>query len=162
MTNTYKRPIGYNFDGEPKMIMTPDGVDWEIRGGQPVMDAGLENWAMIGLFTVPGWWGNYILDSEYQIGDCDFDTITREPLTMTSMMNADKEARRGLESLVQKKVASEIIADISARSGFGIDFRAEVRGPASTLANLMLQKYGLNWVRQTTDPANERLSDAYK
>jgi hypothetical protein len=158
----YKRPIGYNFDGEPKLIMGADGVDIELRGGQPVMDAGLENWAFIGLFSKKGWWGNNVLDADYRIGDSDFDDLTSEPLTRTMLINSDKAARLSLQSMIDKRVASEIVPVISPRSGgLGLDFQMQIRGPQGTIENLLLQKYGLNWVRQTTDPANERLTDAY-
>jgi hypothetical protein len=64
--------------------------------------------------------------------------------------------------MIDKRVASEIVPVISPRSGgLGLDFQMQIRGPQGTIENLLLQKYGLNWVRQTTDPANERLTDAY-
>ena len=87
MTSFYKRQSGYVWDGEPKLCMTANGADWEIRGGQPVMDAGLENWALYSMFTKPGWWGNYAIKGPYRHGeDCEFDDVTEQPLSRSSLI----------------------------------------------------------------------------
>jgi len=165
MTNFYyKIPTGYVWDGEPRMCMVDGGVDWEVRGGQPVMDAGIENWALISLFTEsdPYWWGNYVLDGEYRLGDSNFVAILKDSITRTGLIDADKEVRRALELMKEKRIASEIKAELAINEQGGLDLVVQVYGPVSTLLNLLIQKHGLNWVMQATDPANERLTDEYR
>lgn len=164
MSSFYKRQAGYVFDGEPRLIMTGDGVDWEIRGGQPVMDAGLENWVFYVLFTRSGWWGNNVINGQYRHGeDCEFDDVTEQPLSRSMLIDSENEARRGLKQLVDKGVASEIVAEITPRqAGIGIDFTIEVHSPDADASVILLQKYGLNWQRQIDDPSSERLSDDYR
>lgn len=157
----YKRPAGYAFDGEPKLIMTPDGTTIEINGGQPVMDAGLENAALISLFTDPNWWGNQYLDGEFRIDDADFSGIVSGPITRTTFVQAESEAKRALQWMVDKGIASEIEATVSNRSGTGVDLEVTVRAPTGTRETLALRRYGSNWIRQADDPASARLINDY-
>ena len=41
------------FSGDPKIILTPYGANLDYEGGQPVMDQGMENQALLSLFTAP-------------------------------------------------------------------------------------------------------------
>ncbi len=158
---SYKRPTGYNFDGEPRLIMTVDGTEIEIHGGQPVMDAGLENAALISLFTDPGWFGNQFLDKEYQLGDSTFGEITSGAITKTTFVTAEKEAARALQWMVDDGVASEIRATLTNRAGNGIDAEVVIVRPSGTHEQIALRKYGANWIRQSTDPAQARLLGDY-
>lgn len=164
MNTFYKRQSGYVWDGEPKLCMTANGADWEISGGHPVMDAGLENWAMYSLFTKPGWWGNYAIKGPYKHGeDCEFDDVVEQPLSRSTLIDANNEARRGLQLMIEKGIASEIVADVIPREGgLGVDFTIEIHRPSADVSVILLQKYGLNWQRQIIDPASERLSDDYR
>lgn len=164
MTNLYKIPAGYIFDGEPRMVMTEGGVDWEVRGGQPVMGSGLENWALISEFTEsePEWWGNHVIGNEYRIKDSNFDKLMSGSITRSTLIEAQKEAERALDLMVSKRVASRVEAEITINEVGAVVVAIAVYGPSSTLAQLLLQKYGINWVAQSTDPAHERLTDEYR
>ncbi len=156
--NTYKRQTGYNFDGEPLIIMTADGTTFEFRAGQPVMDAGEENWINIGMWTRPGWWGNHILEKANQIGDCNLDELIRESITRTMLLNSEKEAVRGCSSLVDNKVSSGVEAVIET-VGMGLALQVKVHKPVGTIETIIFQKYGGNWIRQATDPASARMTN---
>ena len=145
MNRDYKYQTGYVFDGEPRLIMSDGGVDWEIKGGQPINDAGQENWAFYALFTRPGWWGNKAIKNEFKHGeDCDFDEITEEPLTRSMIIDANKEAERGLKGMVDNGIASSIEANIVPRQGgTGIDFVIKVHSPSGETSQILLQKYGI-------------------
>ena len=43
-----------NFQGEPKIFVDKNGAFTKYKGGQPIMDAGLENTVLISLGTKPG------------------------------------------------------------------------------------------------------------
>jgi len=162
MSYVYKRQPGYNFDGEPKMIMGLNGVTFEFNGGQPVMDAGEENWVTICLGTKPGWWGNNLLEKQYQIGDSDFDTTSKGPITRTMLIDSEKEAVQACQSLVDHGVSSRIEAVVNPRSGGnGIDFKLLVHKPEGNDELFIYQRNGLNWIRQITDPASARISNDY-
>ena len=44
------------YDGDPYLIVTPDGADIIFRGGQTVMDTGVENQASLSQLTESGHW----------------------------------------------------------------------------------------------------------
>ena len=158
MRRAYRRPKGYQYDGEPRLIMGNNGTTIEVRGGQPVMDSGIENAVMIALFTRPGWFGNYFLDPEYRIGDCNFSDASEGAITASSFAHAEKEAKRGLKWMVDDRLASSIDASVSNPNSMRIDAEITINRPSGTVEQIGLQKYGGSWVRQCDDPANERLT----
>jgi phage gp46-like protein len=157
----YKRPVGYNFDGEPRLIVTDNGTTIEVRGGQPVMDAGLENAILISLFTDAGWWGNQYVEPEYHLGDSKFESIISGTITKTTFVQAEGEAKRSLKWLIDEGLSSEIIAKVSNRDGIGIDVDITVVRPNGDEQQISLRRYGTNWIRQGEDPASARLTDDY-
>lgn len=157
----YKRPTGYNYDGEPRLIPTANGTTIEIRGGQPVMDAGIENAALISLLTEPGWFGNEFLDAEYRVGDSTFSQVCEGAITRSTFITAEKEAIRALGWMVDDGIASEIQATITNPNGITIDSEVTIVRPDATTEEIALLKYGPNWTRQGTDPASARLREDY-
>ena len=49
------------FSGDPYLTLGPDGSRLHYIGGQPVMDQGLENLAMISIFSGEEWAGNTLI-----------------------------------------------------------------------------------------------------
>jgi phage gp46-like protein len=157
----YKRPTGYNFDGEPRLIPTANGTTIEIHGGQPVMDAGVENATLISLLTDPGWWGNTYLEEEYRVGDSTFGQVAQGAITRTTFVMAENEAKRALAWMVDEGIASEIRASVSNRDGIGVDAVVEIIRPSGATEEIALRRYGPNWIRQGQDPASARLRNDY-
>lgn len=157
----YKRPRGYQFDGEPRLIMSANGTTIEIHGGQPVMDAGIENAVQISLFTDPGWFGNLYLDPEYRVGDSTFGQVCEGTLTKTTFVQAENEAKRALKWLVSDGLASEIVASVANRQGIGVDSEVTIVRPSGDEETISHRKYGPNWIRQGEDPASARLREEY-
>jgi phage gp46-like protein len=157
----YKRPTGYNFDGEPRLIPTGNGTTIELHGGQPVMDAGVENAVLISLFTRPGWWGNQYLDTDFRVGDSTFDEVTQGAITRSTFVTAENEAKRALAWMVDDGIASTIDATVANREGLGIDAEVTINRPSGTTEEIALRHYGENWIRQGEDPASARLREDY-
>jgi phage gp46-like protein len=155
----YKRPTGYNWDGEPRLVVTENGTTIEIHGGQPVMDAGIENAALISLLTDPGWWGNQFLEADYRVGDSTFGEVCTGTLTKTTFVKAESEAKRALKWMVDEGIASEIVASVSNREGLGVDAEVTIVRPGGEQDEIALRRFGENWIRQGTDPASARLRD---
>lgn len=68
--------------GDPRLIMGPNGTRLQFTEGQPLMDEGLENDTLISLFTRRGWCGNKFLTSP--IGS-DFEDACDAPITRQSL-----------------------------------------------------------------------------
>ena len=157
----YKRPTGYNFDGEPRLIPTGNGTTIEMHGGQPVMDAGIENAALISLCTRPGWWGNQYLDKEFRVGDSTFDEVTEGAILRSTFVTAENEAKRALEWMIDEGIASSIDASVTNKSSIEIDAEVTINRPDGTTEDIALRHYGDNWLRQCEDPASARLREDY-
>jgi phage gp46-like protein len=157
----YKRPRGYLWDGEPRLVVNENGTTIEIHGGQPVMDAGVENAVLISLLTLPGWWGNQFLEADYRVGDSTFADVCSGSITKTTFIQAENEAKRALKWMVDEGIASEILADVSNREGVAIDSVVTIVRPGGENEDISLRRYGENWIRQGTDPASARLTNDY-
>ena len=82
------------FQGDPYITITADGSTITYIGGQPVMDRGVENQAMIALFTREGWIGNAVIsDPDEQIGS-DFQEAHNQPITLNALLDIEQAAVR--------------------------------------------------------------------
>lgn len=155
----YLRPHrGYQYEGEPRLVMTPDGVTIEFKGGQPVMDTGLENAALISLFTDKGWWGNAGLKPEEQIGKSNFEKVASGPISITMLTRTANEAKLALKWMVSLKIVQSVDARAYNREGFGIDVVIVITGLDGSTDAFKVSKYGSNWLSQVIDPAQARLT----
>lgn len=149
---------GYQWEGEPRIVLTEDGATMEFKGGQPVMDTGLENAVLISLFTDEGWTGNaFQNDSVARIGS-RFEQVAKGSITRTMLNETAQEAERALAWLVKEKIAGSIKATARNRSGFGVDVTIEIHPLTGGVRTIVVSRYGQNWISQITDPAQERLS----
>lgn len=162
MSGIYKAPSGYSFDGEPRLCLVEGGTTWDVRGGQPVMDAGHENGVLISLLTKANWWGNYVLENKYRLPDSNFDNLMEGPIIRSTLIDSEKEVVRVLQYLVEQKVVSKITASIYLDSTGAPVANIEIHGIEGTIETFYLRKHGLNWIRQVTDPAHARLGDGYR
>ena len=92
------------FQGDPRLVLTPDGVDLEYQGGQPVMDQGVENHVLISLFTraeAPDtgepWCGNAFQPSASKLGS-DFEARASQPITLAGLALVERAAASALSS----------------------------------------------------------------
>lgn len=143
------------FEGDPKLILTKDGAELVYRDGQPVMDEGLENNALISLFTAPGWVGNTLLNEDEQIGS-DFEFKARGTLTLSKLADIENSAVRALNTSFQK--VTESSAQVNNPIGNQLDMLVRISPPGQDVDLLLTSKNGLNWRSQALDPANERVN----
>lgn len=149
---------GYQWEGDPRLVLTEDGATIEYRGGQPVMDSGLENAALISLFTRRDWPGNiYIDDPDMQVGS-DFESACEKPITRTMLVGVADAAKRALAWMKSKGLARQIDAVASNPAGQMIKVAIVVYPPTRPAIALNLSRYGGNWTAQIARPAQERIS----
>ena len=149
------------YEGDPKMIVSADGMRLEFKGGQPVMDRGIENSIIIDLGTKSkgidshqnGWIGNYLFnETEQKIGTEYQDSFENEPITLSGLAireQATKEALKG-------KVYGEIDSDVINPSADKIINQIKVNPPAGSFL-FQSETFSKLWIFQAIDPANERV-----
>lgn len=140
------------FQGDPRLFLDEQGADIIFIGGQPTMDPGVENLALIALFTQPDWAGNAFFRSEDQQIGSDFLSAANEPITISSMNNVRDAAIKALTN----PVFGDIEVTVTNPSGYITQVSIIIGSPGSNVQELLLTKHGLNWQLQSVSPAHER------
>jgi len=148
------------FEGDPKIILGPNGSRFHYIDGQPVMDQGVENTISIKLGTKTrgkeshqnGWIGNYLIDDPEKRYGTDYqDTFENQPITLAGLAAREEATRKALkcrvlgdiETTVTNPETDKTVNNIIVKAPQGITkFRTE---------------FGQLWIFQASDPANEKI-----
>jgi len=141
------------FQGDPRLVLGENGVKIVYKGGQPVMDRGVENLALISLFTRRGWAGNTLFTDPNQKIGSDFIDASRESITLTSMNNVRDAALKALNS----PLFGNVEVEVSNPTSYQLKVEITIQPPGEDPQSIILLKNGINWVSQATEPAEERL-----
>lgn len=140
------------FYGDPKLFLGQNGSSLVFKGGQPVMDGGLENQASISLFTSTGWWGNDLIsDADKQIGS-DFEETARGTITLQKLRDIEKSSVSALQYQAYGDIEATAINQVSSR----IDLLIRITSPGKDVEELRVTRNGQNWQNQAVDPAYEK------
>lgn len=141
------------FSGDSYLTLGPDGSRLTFIGGQPVMDQGLENQAIIALFTTPNWAGNVLFaDPAQQIGS-DFVEAANQPITLQSLTDVEQAAVRALQSPAFGRVTATATNPESDR----LLVEILIEPPGQDSQTIILSRNGINWQAQALNPAHERV-----
>jgi len=147
----------YNrFYGDPKIKVTDSGASMTFKGGQPVMDQGLENAVIISLFTKPGFWGNDLIREQSQKIGSKYER-QRTIIDVQTINDVRDDAKNALKWMRDKNVASKI--DIAATNPYNDQIQTAIKIylPGQDAQELLFFKNGINWINQALNPAYERI-----
>jgi phage gp46-like protein len=145
------------FEGDPRIVLGADGSTLSIKGGQPVMDQGLENVPLIDLFTQVGWWGNDLFEEKSQRIGSNFENVARSAATVTGINNVESAGKAALKHMIDEKLASATLVKARNPSGNRVEVAVLIQPPGKDLFTLLATKHGSNWVAQKQNPAYERV-----
>jgi phage gp46-like protein len=150
----------YNrFAGDPALKITEDGADLEFVGGQPIMDQGLENAAIISLFTRPGWWGNTLFDQESEKIGSGYEDACNQPIVAISSINdVSDAATKALNWMRDANMARNIGVTVTNPRNDYLKTDIKIEPPGQDIRQLLFLKNGINWISQALNPAHTRLS----
>lgn len=134
--------------------MTENGATLDYQGGQPVMDQGFENCALLSLFVRKGWAGNIFLKAEEQVGS-DYEEMTDKPITLSGLADDENAAVRALST-------SKVFGKVSASASNPMANHLEVEITIGSGGTLSLTREKSLWKAQAEDPANGKLQRAYR
>lgn len=141
------------YSGDPKIVLTENGAKLVFSGGQPVIDQGLENLALISLFTSPGWSGNiFFQDINQQVGS-DFLTISKQSITLT-MIN---DLRQAAIVALNNPAFGNITVNIENPNSYRLNVIITIEPPGQDIKTLILIRNGENWLLQNSNPAYRRI-----
>jgi len=152
---------GHIYDGDPRIEIEDNGSEIYFLGGQPIMDRGLENAAILSLFTDEDWAGNALLTGPGEAIGSKFEAVaTVDAITLSTLDRLADTARKELAWMLRLKVAGAI--DVTTSNPEGRQLRADVTisppGGGSAEA-LLVARNGPNWIAQKLDPAHGRLPE---
>jgi phage gp46-like protein len=145
------------YQGDPKLTLDENGADLTFKGGQPEMDRGLENAALISLHTRPGWAGNILFREPAQQIGSGFEESLNAPITLTSFNSIRNAAVAALQWFIDTKLASEVNAGVRNPTGKRVETLIGIKPLTQDPVILLTTKNGLNWIAQKLDPAYLRV-----
>lgn len=110
------------------------------------MDDGLENTALISLFTGEGWCGNVLLTDP--VGS-DFERKCNQPITRTSL----NEIRNAAERALVNPLFGKVTVTVSNPKSYHLIITIVIEPPGKSATTLQLFRSGGPWYFQTVDPA---------
>ena len=143
------------FEGDPKIFIDKNGAKFIFKSGQPVMDAGVENAAIISLFTKKGWWGNFYFEGSQQIGS-DFEKTVKGTINRLYFVRVEDSARRALKWMIDENIVNEIDVEVVNPESNRTEVTIILYPPGRNSTELLLINNGTNWIFQTTNPAYRR------
>jgi phage gp46-like protein len=150
----------YQWDGDPRIGIEPNGAEIYYVGGQPIMDRGLENAAILSLFTDEDWAGNALLTgANEKIGSRFEKQATEEAITLTTLDRLAETGRRALAWMIEARIAGAVSVTITNPTGRQLEAEIVISPPDGGNVFLLLAKNGPNWTAQKLDPASGRLPE---
>lgn len=147
--------MAYSLEGDVRFVLTEEGSKFVFENGQALMDQGLENMALIALFTSPGWVGNSLFrDPNQRIGS-DFERAALGTINLDRLTRIENAAKRALDNPAFGKVTVIVTNPVSHR----IDVLIQIEPPGQDIQQLTIQKNGQNWIAQIYDPASGRINE---
>ena len=141
------------FEGDPKISIDENGSRLTFKGGQPVMDQGLENLVFISLFTTPNWAGNVLFDNADQRIGSDFEETANQSITLQSI----NDLRQAAEQALNNPAFGEVAVEITNPNGNQWRVLINIKPPGQDSQQLLLQRNGINWIAQNLNPAHRRV-----
>lgn len=116
------------------------------------MDRGLENLALISLFTRRGWPGNILFsDINQQIGG-DFEEAANQPITISMFNDVIQAAERALDN----PAFGNVIVTVENPNSNRLNVTILIQPPGQDSKVLILSRNGDNWIAQKLEPAEGR------
>lgn len=144
------------YQGDVKKILTARGATVQFRGGQPLMDQGVENAAMYSLFS-RSWFANVFFQNPDQKLESKFEEEHEKPITLKQLLNIEDAAQKALAWMLSQNIASKIDVETTAGETGKIKTAIQIKPPEGDLTELLITKHGQNWLAQAAYPANEKV-----
>jgi phage gp46-like protein len=148
-------PTKNRFQGEPAMIVTPDGMTIKFVGGQPITDQGVENAFTISLGTEPGYWGNVLRRKESEKIGSRMIGRKNMPITPSSLADDLDAVQKDLEWAVKNKLIKQPEISVTNPNGSQRKVVIKYETPAGTEASFQLNEHQGKWKAQALHPAHE-------
>ncbi len=135
------------FEGDPKIYIDGDGANLNIVNGQPDMDQGVENEAVINLFS-DDWFGNvFFRDKNQKIGG-EFEAAHKQPITRTNLSVVSEAAIDAFKQSIDSGLFLDVVAETENLSANHRRTTIIVKPPGENLIAIRATHNGQNWINQ--------------
>ena len=145
------------YQGDPALLLGPDGVSFKFKEGQPEMDKGLENLVWISLFTKEGWFGNALYRKESQKLGSKFEDANKLPVNLSGLNARRDAALEALQWAITEGLFQTVEVEVTNPNGQTILVNIKITPPNGEAVDLTLSNFGNTWRFQKEDPAHRRL-----
>jgi phage gp46-like protein len=145
------------FQGDPKISIDENGAYFTYKGGQPVMDGGLENAVTLSLFTQRGYVGNVFEDDRDNHVGSDFEQAANQPINLSMLGSVRVAAEAALGWMQSAGLYSDLVVTVTNPRRDVLEVVVKIVRPDGGLEVILLVKNGINWVIQSINPASGRI-----
>ena len=136
------------FEGDPKLFLRENGAQLNVVSGQPEMDQGVWNFALIGLHTREGWPGNVLFrDDRSKIGS-DYEVRTEKGLSLQALNDIQSAAERALASIVDTGMVDTVVVETTNPNQHNLQTKVELYRDGEAVLKFVDLKNGDNWIVQ--------------
>jgi hypothetical protein len=138
-------------EGDPKMFLTVDGMDLNFVEGVPLMEAGLENVAIITLGTEANFALNKVARNGYEAVGSTFIEESKKAITANQIRIVEDAAERGFDFAVESGLIKAALAELVYAESVGYQIRITLTPPTGADTILVYSRNGENWVYQQSN-----------
>lgn len=142
-------------EGDVKMYLTSQGVDVKISDGLLAMENGLENIALISLFTEEGYALNVLARNGAEFVGSSFLKETRKTITRNQIKIVEDAAVRAFDWAVRDGLIKRAAANLAYYNSRGYELVVVITPPTGENQKLIFNKNGENWVYQQSRTEGE-------
>src|SRR4030042_4920249 len=146
---------GSRFQGDPAIHITQDGATMRFIGGQPVMDQGFENAALISLFTKPGYWGNTLCKKQSEKIGSEFEDQCNKPIqSITSLNDISDADTQALKWFEDNNIANNISIEVTNPKTDKLNVSIKIG-----TTELLMSKNASAWKAQANCPVHDKFPE---
>lgn len=135
-------------EGDPKIFLTPDGMDLEFVDGLPVMENGLENVVAISLGSDLGFSFNRIATTGAESVGSSFIEESKKAITVDQLKIIEDAAEKSLAWAVSDGLIKSATAEMIYVRNTGYQLQITIAPPVGNNRILIYGQNGDSWVAQ--------------
>lgn len=136
------------FDGgDPRIVLYPDGMDFNFVDGWPEIDSGLENSSVISLLAERSKSFDVIASTAIETSGSEFLEESRKSITVNQIKVIEDAAEKAFSPMIEDGVILSASAKISLENGRH-SLVVVLTPPVGSRQELLFMRDGQNWVNQ--------------
>lgn len=133
--------------GDPRIVLYPDGMDFDFLDGWPEVDSGLENSSVISLLAERSKSFDVIASTAIETSGSEFLDESRKSITVNQIKIIEDAAEKAFLPMIEDGVILSAVAKMSLEGGRN-HLTVVLTPPVGDRQELLFMRDGQNWVNQ--------------